>query len=87
MYKEKEYNTLRMVSKITSGFGWIIAGIFALFGLITGWSAGGFLAGIIGGIVCGVLLGVPFVIGGQMISVFLDQKELLADILETMKKS
>lgn len=51
-----------------------------------GWKAGGFITGVMGGIVLGVLLGIPFIVMGQMVSVFLDQKELLEEILGALKR-
>lgn len=80
MYQSKEYKTLRMVANITSGFGWVIVALLAVFGLIIGWQAGGFFSGVIMGIMSGVFIGIPFIVAGQMVSVFLDQKELLEDI-------
>ncbi|HDL15007.1 MAG TPA: hypothetical protein ENH28_02445 [Euryarchaeota archaeon] len=87
MYLKKEYRTLRTVANFTSGFGWVIVGVLALIGLIIGWQAGGFISGVLSGVIFGVLLGIPFIVAGQMISVFLDQKELLEDIRDSLKKS
>lgn len=87
MYQKKEYHTLRLVANFTSGFGWIIVGVLALIGLIIGWKSGGFLSGVLGGVMFGILFGIPFVVAGQMVSVFLDQKELLEEILDAQKKS
>jgi len=87
MYQKKEYHTLRTVASFTSGFGWVIVGVLALIGLIVGWKAGGFLSGVLSGVIFGVLLGIPFIVSGQMISVFLDQKELLEDIRDSLNKS
>ena len=86
MYQKKEYTTLRTVSNITSGFGWVIVGILFLIGLIVGWNSGGFFAGIFLGIIFGIILGIPFIVSGQMVSVFIDQKELLEEILDAVKK-
>jgi len=86
MYQKKEYTTLKTVSNITAGFGWVIVGVFFLIGLIVGWKSGGFFAGIFSGILCGIVLGIPFIIWGQLVSVFVDQKELLEEILEVVKK-
>ena len=89
MYKSKEYNTLRTVAEFTSGFGWIIVGGLFLIGLVVGAniSAGGILAGILFGLLFGIIFGIPLVVGGQTVSVFLDQKELLEEILKAMKSS
>lgn len=87
MYQKKEYHTLRLVANFTSGFGWVIVGVLSFIGLIVGWKAGGFLYGVLSGIIFGVLLGIPFIVAGQMVSVFLDQKDLLEEILSTLKKS
>lgn len=87
MYQSKDYKTLRTVANITSGFGWVIVGILAFIGLIVGWQANGFFAGVLGGILFGVFVGIPFIVSGQMVSVFLDQKELLEDIREGVSKS
>ena len=86
MYQKKEYNTLRLVANFTSGFGWIIVGILAIIGLIVGWKSGGFLVGIIGGVFSGVLFGIPFIVMGQMVSVFMDQKDLLEEISDSLKR-
>ncbi|MBI5043307.1 MAG: hypothetical protein HZC10_05670 [Nitrospirae bacterium] len=86
MYQKKEYNTLRLVANFTSGFGWIIVGILALIGLIVGWKSAGFLVGVFGGAVFGIVVGVPFIVAGQMVSVFLDQKDLLEEISDSLKK-
>lgn len=86
MYQKKEYATLKTVSNLTAGFGWVIVGILFLIGLIVGWNSGGFFAGIFSGILFGVILGIPFIVAGQMVSVFIDQKELLEEILEAVKK-
>ena len=75
-----------MVANFTSGFGWIIVGILALIGLIVGWKSGGFLIGVFGGAVFGIVVGVPFIVAGQMVSVFMDQKYLLEDISDSLKK-
>jgi len=87
MYQSKQYNTLRTVAEFTSGFGWIIVGGLFFLGLIIGAnvSAGGILAGILLGLLFGIILGIPLVVGGQMVSVFLDQKELLEEILKATK--
>ncbi|MFZ3091452.1 MAG: hypothetical protein WA240_12625 [Nitrospirota bacterium] len=37
------------MANFTSGFGWVIVGLFVLIGLIAGWKAGGFIAGVAGG--------------------------------------
>ncbi|HDO25049.1 MAG TPA: hypothetical protein ENG95_00205 [Nitrospirae bacterium] len=87
MYQKKEYRTLRTVANFTSGFGWVIVSVLALIGLIVGWKAGGFLSGVLSGVVFGVLLGIPFIVAGQITSVFLDQKELLEEIRDSLKKS
>jgi len=86
MYERKEYATLKTVSNLTAGFGWLIVGIFFLIGLIVGWKSGGFFTGIFSGILFGIVLGIPFIVWGQMISVFVDQKELLEEILGMMKQ-
>jgi hypothetical protein len=75
-----------LVANFTSGFGWIIVGILALIGLIVGWKSGGFLIGVFGGAVFGIVVGVPFIVAGQMVSVFMDQKYLLEDISDSLKK-
>ncbi|MEK6656796.1 MAG: hypothetical protein AABY58_05080 [Nitrospirota bacterium] len=87
MYQKKEYNTLRLVANFTSGFGWVIVGILALIGLIVGWKSGGFLIGVFGGAIFGIVVGVPFIVAGQMVSVFMDQKDLLEEILSALRKS
>ena len=96
MSQKKEYHTLRSVANFTSGFGWVIVGVVALIGLILGWKIGDsamypyfyrLMLGILTGGVVGVLLGIPFVVSGQMVSVFLDQKELLEEIRDSLKKS
>ena len=87
MYTKKEYTTLRLVANFTSGFGWIIVGVLALIGLIVGWKSGGFLVGVFGGAVFGIVVGVPFIVAGQMVSVFMDQKDLLEEILNETKKA
>jgi hypothetical protein len=87
MYQKKEYNTLRLVANFTSGFGWIIVGILALIGLIAGWKSGGFLIGVFGGAIFGIVFGIPFIVAGQMVSVFMDQKDLLEEILNALRKS
>ncbi len=43
--------------------------------------------GVLSGVIFGVLLGIPFIVAGQMVSVFLDQKELLEEIRDSLKKS
>ena len=86
MYQKKEYNTLRLVANFTSGFGWIIVGILALIGLIVGWKSGGFLVGVFGGAIFGIVFGIPFIVAGQMVSVFMDQKDLLEEISDSLKK-
>jgi hypothetical protein len=87
MYQKKEYKTLRWVADITSGFGQVIVGLFGLMGLIIGWKAGGIIVGIIGGVFFGVIFGLPFIVLGQLVSVFLDQKELQEGILSAVSKS
>ncbi len=74
------------MANFTSGFGWVIVGLFVLVGLIVGWKAGGFIAGVAGRIILG-LAGIPFIVMGQLVSVFLDQKELLEEILNETKKA
>lgn len=91
MYQKKEYNTLRLVANFTSGFGWIIVGILALIGLIVGWKIGrnpvdSLLVGVLGGAIFGIVVGVPFIVAGQLVSVFMDQKDLLEEILNAIKK-
>ena len=86
MYQKKDYNTLRLVANFTSGFGWIIVGILAVIGLIVGWKSGGFLVGVFGGAVFGIVVGIPFIVAGQMVSVFMDQKDLLEEISDSLKK-
>jgi len=86
MYQKKEYATLKTVSNLTAGFGWVIVGIFFLIGLIVGWKSGGFFTGIFSGVLFGIVLGIPFIVWGQLVSVFVDQKELLEEILEAVKK-
>jgi hypothetical protein len=86
MYQKKEYATLKTVSNLTAGFGWLIVGIFFLIGLIVGWKSGGFVAGIFSGVLFGIVLGIPFIVWGQLVSVFIDQKELLEEILEAVKR-
>ena len=50
------------------------------------WLAGmGFIAGVAGGIILG-LAGIPFIVMGQLVLVFLNQKELLEEILGAIKK-
>jgi len=87
MYRKKEYRTLRMVANFTSGFGWVIVGVLVLFGFVLGLETKGFLAGLLMGIIMGVVIGIPFVVAGQTTSVFLDQKELLEEILDAVRKS
>ena len=79
-------NSQHSVSNVAAGFGWLIVGVFFLTGLIYGWKLGGFSTGIFFGIIFGVLLGIPFIVWGQLTSVFVDQKELLEEILDTVKK-
>ena len=86
MYEKKEYATLKTVSHLTAGFGWLIVSIFFLIGLIVGWNSGGFFAGIFSGLIVGIVLAIPFIVWGQLVSVFVDQKELLEEILEAVKK-
>ena len=86
MYQKKEYNTLRMVAKVTSGLGWVIVGLLALIGFATGWAKHDFVTGVLVGIIFAVA-GIPLVVMGQMVSVFLDQKELLEEILGALKRT
>lgn len=80
MYERKEYKTLRVIATFTSAFGWGIVGLFAFFGLIMGIAVlGG--GGIILGPLFGALIGLPYVATGQLIGVFMDQKEVLEQIL------
>ena len=65
----------------------MIVGILALIGLIVGWKSGGFLIGVFGGAIFGIVVGVPFIVAGQMVSVFMDQKDLLEEILSALRKS
>jgi hypothetical protein len=87
MYRSKEYNTLRTVAEFTSGFGWVIVGGLFFIGLVVGAniSAGGIFVGILFGLLFGIMFGIPLVVGGQTVSVFLDQKELLEEILKATK--
>ncbi len=43
--------------------------------------------GVFGGAVFGIVFGVPFIVAGQMVSVFMDQKDLLEEILSALRKS
>lgn len=88
MYQKKEYKTLRTISNFISGLGWGIVGIFFFVGLMAGMAAGmgGFIGGIIIGLILGASLGIPLIILGQSASVFLDQKELLELIHESLSK-
>ncbi len=74
------------MANITSAFGWVIVGLFVLIGLIVGWKSGGFLVGVFGGAVFGIVVGIPFIVAGQMVSVFMDQKDLLEEILGAIKR-
>ena len=84
MYQKKDYKTLRTLSNMISGFGWVI--IIILF--IAGWIGGGQQVGVIGGffagLLSGLIIGIPLVALGQLISVFLDQKEVQEEILATI---
>ncbi|MBI5180386.1 MAG: hypothetical protein HZA05_03165, partial [Nitrospirae bacterium] len=51
-----------------------------------GWKSGGFLVGVLGGAAFGIAVGVPFIVAGQMVSVFMDQKDLLKEIMNALKK-
>jgi len=62
-----------------------VVGIFGLSGLIAGLQVHGIVSGIIG-ILFGAMFGIPIIILGQLSAVFLDQKELLEDILSVIKK-
>ena len=85
MYTKKEYATLRAVSNVISGLGWGIVIIFFLIGLFAGISLKSFFAGIMFGLVFGIC-GIPLIIVGQNSNIFLDQKELLELIYETLSK-
>ncbi len=85
MYQKKNYNTLRTLSNMISGFGWVI--IIILF--IAGWIGGGQQVGVVGGffagLLTGLIIGIPLIALGQLISVFLDQKEIQEEILAAVK--
>ena len=89
MYQKKEYKTLRFIGQITSCFGWL----FVVGAIIGGFTLGdmpkgpGVIVGALIGFLSGVLMGLPFIVMGQSASVFLDQKELLEDILEITKEN
>lgn len=85
MYQRKDYQTLRAVASVTSGFGWLIVGVWVLLGLVIGWQTNGFLVGLLLGVVLGIFGGIPFIVWGQLVSVFLDQKELLEEIAAQTK--
>jgi hypothetical protein len=87
MYQKKEYRTLRAVANVTAGFGWLIVAGFFLVGFFFGVTAGGFFSGIFLGIVLGAAFGLGFIVYGQLVSVFLDQKDLLEEILEEQRAS
>jgi hypothetical protein len=81
MYEKKDYRTLRTFARLTSGFGWAVAGIFFLIGFVGGIQAQGVLTGILSGFLFGFGFGLAFILSGQVVSVFLDLKELLEEIL------
>ena len=85
MYKKKEYKTLRLVSNVTSGFGWVIVALLFILGWVVGSQSVGGLAGFFSGLVFGITAGIPIIVSGQLISVFMDQKELLEEILVAVK--
>ncbi len=74
------------MANITSAFGWVIVGLFVLIGLIVGWKSGGFLVGVFGGAVFGIVVGIPFIVAGQMASVFMDQKGFAEGDYECFKE-
>lgn len=65
--------------------GWIV-GILAFIGLVAGWQTAGFFVGLLGEVLFGIFAGIQSYCRG-MISVFLDQKELLEDIRDSVSKS
>jgi hypothetical protein len=83
-YERKEYKTLRVIATFTSAFGWGIVIFFAFVGLIMGVAALGGI-GIILGPLLGVFAGIPYVAIGQLIGVFMDQKEVLEEILNSLR--
>ena len=82
MEKTPAYNTLRYFARFTSSFGWLIVGLWAAIGFVAGWQWSGVLMGVLGGVTLGAALGLPFVLSGQLISVFINQKDLLEAIYE-----
>ena len=87
MHEKKEYKTLRWFANATESFGWLLVILSVLIGIVGGYNTGGVIGGIFFGIIAGFFLGLPIILAGQIVSVFLDMRELLADISENIKKA
>lgn len=93
----RDYGTLRIFARAMAGIGWVVLGGAVLLGALAGVAAvrnlGVSLQTLfalgqaigLGGAV-GLLLGIGFIVSGQMISVLLDQRELLSRIAEAVER-
>lgn len=79
MYQKKEYRTLRTFAQLTAGLGWVVVAVLFIVGFIAGLKAEGLLAGLVAGAIA-TSAGLGLIVYGQLVSVFLDQKELLEEI-------
>ncbi len=84
MNDPKQYRVLMFFANLISGYGWLIVIVWFLLGVGLGWSFFGPMVSILLGVVLGLFVGVPIIAGGQLLSVWLDQRNYLRDIANTL---
>lgn len=85
IYQKNKYKMLRSASNFLVQLGWIVLIFLFVVGIIAGFQASGNPMVILMGGFLGLVIGIPIIVLGQIISVFLDQKELLEEIRDTLK--
>lgn len=86
MYERRDYKALRTFATLTAGFGWAVVAFMFVAGFLLGREAQGSLSGLVLGVVGAATFGLGFIVWGQMVSVFLDQKEILEEIHRTLSQ-
>lgn len=65
----------------------MVVAILFLIGLIGSMETDGLLTGLLAGLLLGFVFGIGFVVYGQLVSVFLGQKEVLEELLELQRRA
>ena len=84
MNDSKQYRVLSIFANLVSGYGWLIVLFWFVIGTGISWTLMSGMMALLIGLLTGIVIGIPIIAFGQLLAVWLDQRNYLRDIAQSL---